>query len=60
MGRRKRGKTSANPGVEIIEDGCYLRTVEIDVMLGSISAAHLPREKSLKLGPSHRKSSGVC
>lgn len=39
----------AIPGMEIVEDGRYLRTVEIDGTLGSISVAHLPREKSLEI-----------
>jgi AraC family transcriptional regulator, regulatory protein of adaptative response / DNA-3-methyladenine glycosylase II len=39
----------AIPGMEIVEDGRYLRTVEIDGMLGSISVAHLPREHSLEI-----------
>jgi hypothetical protein len=34
--------------MEIIENGRYLRTVEIDGTLGSISVAHLPRQKSLE------------
>ena len=39
----------AIPGVEVVEDGRYLRTVEIDGALGSISVAHLPKEQSLEL-----------
>jgi AraC family transcriptional regulator of adaptative response / DNA-3-methyladenine glycosylase II len=39
----------AIPGMEIVEDGRYLRTVEMDGSLGSISVAHLPREKSLEI-----------
>ncbi|MGB6692118.1 MAG: AlkA N-terminal domain-containing protein [Terracidiphilus sp.] len=39
----------AIPGVEIVEDGRYLRTVEIDGVLGSISLTHLPREQSLEV-----------
>lgn len=39
----------AIPGVEVIEDGRYLRTIEVDGALGSISVAHLPREQSLEI-----------
>jgi AraC family transcriptional regulator of adaptative response / DNA-3-methyladenine glycosylase II len=36
-------------GVEIIEDGHYFRTIEIDGALGSIAVAHLPRQQSLEV-----------
>jgi AraC family transcriptional regulator of adaptative response / DNA-3-methyladenine glycosylase II len=39
----------AIPGVEIVEDGRYRRTIEIDGSLGSISVAHLPSEQSLEV-----------
>lgn len=39
----------AVPGVEIVEEGCYLRTIEIDGVLGSISVAHLPKVESLEV-----------
>jgi AraC family transcriptional regulator of adaptative response / DNA-3-methyladenine glycosylase II len=35
--------------VEIIEDGHYFRTIEIDGALGSIAVAHLPRQQSLEV-----------
>jgi AraC family transcriptional regulator of adaptative response / DNA-3-methyladenine glycosylase II len=37
----------AIPGVEVIEDGRYLRTVEVDGALGSIEVTHLPDRQSL-------------
>jgi AraC family transcriptional regulator, regulatory protein of adaptative response / DNA-3-methyladenine glycosylase II len=42
-------QTRAIAGVEIIENGRYLRTVEIDGALGSISVAHLPSKQSLEV-----------
>ena len=36
-------------GVEIVEDGKYLRTVEIGGKTGSIEVCHLPKQNSLGL-----------
>lgn len=35
-------------GVEVIEDGCYRRTIEIDGVVGSIRVSHLPGQQSLE------------
>ena len=37
----------AIPGVEIVENGSYLRTVGIDGFTGSVEVTHLPHEQSL-------------
>lgn len=37
----------AIPGVEIVEDGCYRRTVEIDGFTGSVAVTHLAGKESL-------------
>jgi AraC family transcriptional regulator, regulatory protein of adaptative response / DNA-3-methyladenine glycosylase II len=37
----------AIPGVELVEKGCYRRTVEIGGSVGSIAVTHLPRQQSL-------------
>ncbi len=37
----------AIPGVEVVENGSYQRTVEIDGFVGSIRVANLPRKESL-------------
>jgi AraC family transcriptional regulator of adaptative response / DNA-3-methyladenine glycosylase II len=37
----------AIPGVEIVENGCYLRTVGIDGFSGSVRVAHLADKQSL-------------
>jgi AraC family transcriptional regulator, regulatory protein of adaptative response / DNA-3-methyladenine glycosylase II len=37
----------AIPGVEVIEGGRYLRTVEVDGAMGSIEVTHLPDRESL-------------
>jgi AraC family transcriptional regulator of adaptative response / DNA-3-methyladenine glycosylase II len=42
-------KARAIPGVEIIEDRRYLRTIEIDRALGSIQVTHLPKQQSLEV-----------
>jgi len=39
----------AIPGVEIVEHGCYLRTVEVDGILGSIAVTHLPKAQSIEV-----------
>jgi AraC family transcriptional regulator of adaptative response / DNA-3-methyladenine glycosylase II len=39
----------AIPGVEVVEDGRYLRTVEIDGFVGSVEVAHLPQRQSLEV-----------
>lgn len=36
-------------GVELIENGRYLRTVEIDGARGSIAVAHLPKKESIEV-----------
>src|SRR5919201_585882 len=37
----------AIPGVEVVENGIYRRTIEIDGSLGSVEVFHLPRKLSL-------------
>src|SRR6202007_3369587 len=37
----------AIPGVEVVENGRYLRTVDIDGLTGSVEVAHLPERQSL-------------
>lgn len=37
----------AIPGVEVVENGTYQRTVEMDGFVGSVEVTHLPRHKSL-------------
>lgn len=39
----------AIPGVEVVEKGCYRRTVEIDGAVGSIAVTHLPLRQSLNV-----------
>ncbi|NYF51392.1 AlkA N-terminal domain-containing protein [Tunturiibacter gelidoferens] len=39
----------AIPGVEVVEKGCYRRTVEIDGSVGSIAVTHLPHQQSLSV-----------
>jgi AraC family transcriptional regulator of adaptative response / DNA-3-methyladenine glycosylase II len=36
-------------GVEVVEDGRYMRTIEVDRAVGSIAVAHLPRQRSLEV-----------
>ena len=36
-------------GVEVVEDGRYLRTIEIDGALGSIGVTHLAKQQSLEV-----------
>jgi len=38
----------AIPGVELIQDSCYYRTIEVDHSLGSIAVRHLPERQSLE------------
>ena len=40
-------RARAIAGVEVVEDGRYLRTVEADGAMGSIAVAHLPKQQSL-------------
>ena len=40
-------RARAIPGVEIVENGRYLRTVEVDGAMGSIEVKHLPERQSL-------------
>jgi len=40
-------ETRAIPGVEIVEKGCYRRTVEIDGTTGSIAVKHQPQQQNL-------------
>jgi AraC family transcriptional regulator of adaptative response / DNA-3-methyladenine glycosylase II len=40
-------RARAIPGVEVVEDECYARTVEIDGGVGSIAVSHLPNLQSL-------------
>jgi AraC family transcriptional regulator of adaptative response / DNA-3-methyladenine glycosylase II len=39
----------AIPGVEVVEKGCYRRTVEIDGSAGSVTVTHLPQRQSLSV-----------
>jgi AraC family transcriptional regulator of adaptative response / DNA-3-methyladenine glycosylase II len=39
----------AIPGVEVVENGCYRRTIEIGGSVGSIAVAHLPKKNSLRV-----------
>lgn len=39
----------AIPGVELVQDNCYSRTIEINRVLGSIAVAHLPERQSLEV-----------
>jgi AraC family transcriptional regulator, regulatory protein of adaptative response / DNA-3-methyladenine glycosylase II len=40
-------RTRAIPGVEVVDGGRYLRTVEVDGTMGSIEVTHLPDRQSL-------------
>jgi methylphosphotriester-DNA--protein-cysteine methyltransferase len=40
-------RARAIPGVEVLEAGRYLRTVEVDGAVGSIAVTHLPKQQSL-------------
>ncbi len=42
-------RARAIPGVEVVEAGRYLRTVEVDGGVGSIAVAHLPKKESLEV-----------
>ena len=42
-------RARAIPGVEVVESGRYLRTVEVDGEVGSIAVAHLPKKQSLEV-----------
>jgi AraC family transcriptional regulator of adaptative response / DNA-3-methyladenine glycosylase II len=37
-------------GIEIVEDGRYLRTIEVDGAVGSLAVAHLAKQQSLEIG----------
>ncbi len=39
----------AIPGIEIVENGVYQRTVEIDGFMGSVEVRHLPKHHSLEV-----------
>ena len=39
----------AIPGVEVVENGGYLRTMEIDGSVGLVKVAHLPQRESLEV-----------
>jgi AraC family transcriptional regulator, regulatory protein of adaptative response / DNA-3-methyladenine glycosylase II len=39
----------AIPGLEIIDNGTYARTVEIDAQTGTVEVSHLPRRQSLSV-----------
>jgi AraC family transcriptional regulator, regulatory protein of adaptative response / DNA-3-methyladenine glycosylase II len=39
----------AIPGVELVQDNCYWRTIEIDRAVGSIAVTHLPERQSLEV-----------
>jgi len=42
-------RVRAIPGVEVVENGRYLRTVEIGGFVGSVEVAHLPKRQSLSV-----------
>jgi len=42
-------RARAIPGVEVVESGRYLRTVEVNGAMGSIEVTHLPDRQSLKV-----------
>jgi AraC family transcriptional regulator of adaptative response / DNA-3-methyladenine glycosylase II len=42
-------RARAIPGVEVVEGGRYLRTVEIDGAVGSIAVSDLPKQQSLAI-----------
>src|SRR5580693_5270951 len=42
-------RARAIPGVEVVENGRYLRTVEIGGFVGSVEVAHLPKRQSLSV-----------
>ena len=42
-------RARAIQGVEVVEDGRYLRTVEVDGAIGSIAVTHLPKQQSLAI-----------
>lgn len=42
-------ETRAIPGVEVVENGSYRRTVQIDGSIGSIAVMHLPQRQSLSV-----------
>jgi AraC family transcriptional regulator of adaptative response / DNA-3-methyladenine glycosylase II len=42
-------KARAISGVEVVEEGCYRRTVEIEGSVGSVAVEHLPKKNSLSV-----------
>jgi AraC family transcriptional regulator, regulatory protein of adaptative response / DNA-3-methyladenine glycosylase II len=42
-------KTRAIPGMEIVDNDTYARTVEIEGRIGSVEVSHLPRHQSLSV-----------
>ncbi|MGH9668370.1 MAG: DNA-3-methyladenine glycosylase family protein [Bryobacteraceae bacterium] len=42
-------RARAIPGVEVVENGSYLRTVESEGFIGSVEVTHLPRLQSLSI-----------
>ena len=36
-------RARAIPGMELVEGGCYLRTLEVDGKVGSVAVSHLPK-----------------
>lgn len=42
-------RARAIPGVEVIENNCYRRTVEIGRSVGSVAVSHLPKKNSLSV-----------
>lgn len=42
-------RARAIPGVEVVENGRYLRTVEIGGVAGSVEVAHLPQRQALEV-----------
>ena len=42
-------RVRAIPGVEVVENGRYLRTVEIGGSVGSVEVSHLPKRQSLSV-----------
>jgi AraC family transcriptional regulator of adaptative response / DNA-3-methyladenine glycosylase II len=42
-------RARAIPGVEVVEKGCYRRTVEIGGAVGTVAVTHLPQRQSLSV-----------
>ena len=42
-------RARAIPGVEVVENGSYLRTIGMDGFTGTVHVAHLPQRQSLRV-----------